>query len=107
MARELVRANREVLGDVVQDLAARVTACLRPSGGRVRRFDRVADVFAIPVAHLAEPVTPLSDDLTGVGRVRANLLSSDEHLVGAINRGKGGRRRGKWSGLPALRCSLV
>src|SRR5437899_11335611 len=103
MARELVRADREALPGVVQNLAATVTARLRPPGGSLRRFDSVADVLAIPVADLSETAAPRSADLTGVGRIGPNLLAPDEHLVGAIDRGKGERGRGKGRALPALR----
>src|SRR2546430_2352338 len=106
VARELGRANPEVLGDVVQNLAARVTARLRPPGRRARRLHRVADVLAIPFTHLAERATPRTDDLASVRRVGSSLLAPDEHLVGAINRGKGERGRGKASAPPALRCGL-
>src|SRR2546426_5982382 len=108
MARELVRADREALRDVVQNLAATVTARLRPAGGRVRRFDRVADVLAIPVADLSETAAPRCADLTGVGRIGPNLLAPDEHLVGAVDRrerlrtrhAERGRRDRAWAFVP-------
>src|SRR2546428_6632720 len=99
MARELVRADREALRDVVQNLAATVTARLRPPGGRVRRFDRVADVLAIPVADLSETPTPRSADLTSVGRVAPNLLAPNEHLVGPVDKRKHLRTRNPDDGL--------
>ena len=52
--REFVGTLRQVLGEIVQDLAAIVAARLRPTVRGVRRLDRIADVLAVPLGDLGE-----------------------------------------------------
>src|SRR6266576_1631995 len=52
--REFVGTLRQVLGEIVQDLAAIVAARLRPTVRGVRRLDRIADVLAVPLRDLGE-----------------------------------------------------
>src|SRR5581483_3515111 len=87
--RELVRALREVLGEIVEHLRAGVAARARPGGGRVGRFDRVADVLAVPQGHFAERRPVGRRDPARVGRIGPHLPPADEQLVRAIDRGKG------------------
>src|SRR6266516_1849422 len=54
LTRELLGPHREILGDVIEDLAPVVTAHARPRRGSVRRFDGVADVFAVAFADFTE-----------------------------------------------------
>ena len=61
--RDTVDAARgQVLGDVVEDLRPVVPRGLRPAGGRVRRFHRVADVLPVAPPHLADPTPGLTVD---------------------------------------------
>src|SRR3989449_10673611 len=74
------------LRDVIEDLAAVVAARMRPCGRSVGRLDRVPDVFAIPLTHLAERLPVGGDDAARVRRVGARLHAPDEHLVGPVDR---------------------
>src|SRR4029077_11185122 len=86
---ELLAARREILGDEVEDLRTHMPAAASPAGSGVCRFDRIADIFAIPFRDFAEDTAVRADDLAGVALVWPGLLAADEELVGAIYRREG------------------
>src|SRR6185503_3002471 len=96
--RELVRAGREILGDIVEDLRAQVAAAASPGRRRVCRLDRVADVLAIALGNFSQGPAVGPDDLATVALIWPGLLPADEELVGPIDR----RERG--DGRCTLRC---
>src|SRR3989449_5556860 len=68
------------LRDVIEDLAAVVAARMRPCGRSVGRLDRVPDVFAIPLTHLAERL-PVGGDDAARSEEHTSELQSRLHLV--------------------------
>src|SRR4029077_19229969 len=68
---ELLGARREILGDEVEDLRAHMPAAASPAGSGVCRFDRIADILAIPFRDFAEDAAVRAHDLAGVALVGA------------------------------------
>ena len=91
---ELGTPRREVLSDVVKDLSAEMAGRLGPAGRGVRRFDRIADVLAVPFPHLADDTPVGPDDAAAVGLVGPNLFAADEELGGTVDVGEW--RCGMW-----------
>src|SRR5579859_7038574 len=86
--REFVFARRQVLGDVIENLRARMRRATGPATRRVSRLNRVADVLAVALAHLPDHAPLPVVHFAAVTRIGPRLLAADKHLGRAVNRWK-------------------
>src|SRR2546428_477723 len=105
--RKLLGPGGEMLGDELQNLRAGMSAASSPPFSRVRRFDGVADVLAIPLADLAQHTTIGPSDLARVALAGAHLLAADEQLVRSVDRRQSLGKRDRGNGKRGCRCSNV
>src|SRR6266487_1763022 len=85
-ARKLISGHGEILGHVVENLRAIMRCTARPAAGLVRSLDGVTDIFAVPLANLADYATNGIKDAATVSRIGTRLLARDEELGCTVDR---------------------
>ena len=92
---DLFTALGQIFRDVVKYLGAVMGRCFRPPFRFARRFNGIANVFAISKRRFAEQASIRAAHFDAVARIRARLLAADVQLHRAVN------RRRRRAGLPA------
>src|SRR5579884_2318862 len=86
---KLGAARLEILGNVVEDLGARVGSRPRPGSGPLSRLHRVSNVLSVPRASLAQQLSRRTTDLLAVPRIGSRLLPADVLLGRPVNPWRG------------------
>src|SRR5260221_2461309 len=84
---EFIRPCCEIFRDVIEDLGATMPTGEAPTFGSMCGFDCIPNILAVAVADFPDYLPHAIFDTQAIARVRPDLLTADEQIGCAIDRG--------------------